>query len=539
MSDINNPVYDDSLIAPSNSNETNSDSKPSRDMFDNKLDILTQHHEGAQKDMITKAFNFARKKHEGQMRNSGEKYFSHPVAVALILNEMKADFETISAALLHDVMEDCGVEEPEMLERFGRKITDLVKGVTKISSVNSSSREEKDAMTIDNFTVAFSEDVREAFIKLADRIHNMRTIDAHNSYEKKARIAKQTLDIYAPLAALFGLYPFKEELEDRSFEVLKKDEYNQVLELRKNFFSSNPSLNQALFSLFYNHPKNQNSFYKLFQQYDEVSGEYIDLIQIQDIRRVYKSVYGIYKKLSTDEYSDISQIKDLLTYNIIIKDEDPSVLYGVMYLVNSKYKLIPVDPIIDYVTHPKNDLYRCLITSNLFVSDGEDEMRMRVKYQTPSMYYRSIYGLAAYWDYDDMSKVEQMQKALEKMPVYKDLSDSVKEYEAGNYTYDEFFLRLNQLVFPNRIYVTLNGYEFVQTFEGVSLEEFIMRQNDGFIDLNKDYYVNGQLVDLVNIRGKRKGKQSVILHNNDSIKIMSKGEAVEKNIFGGITRTRK
>lgn len=541
MSEFINPVYDDDFAMQSSKADQSDKLKAPRDMYDNKLNILTQHHEGMAKEVIIKAFNYAKQKHDGQKRNSGEIYFSHPVAVALILNEMKADYETISAALLHDVMEDCGVSKEEMVAEFGQTIANLVDGVTKVSNVNSNSREEKDAMTIDKLSLAFSDDVREAFIKLADRLHNMRTIDAHNSYEKKARISKQTLDIYAPLAALFGLYPVKEELEDRSFAVLMSKEYGQILQLRKDFFSSNPTLNQALFSLQYNHPKNQNSFFRLFQQYNEETGEYIDLIPIQDVQRVYKSIYGIYKKLSTDEFSDISQIKDLLTYNIIIKDEDPSVLYGAMYMVNSKYKLIPVDPIIDYVTHPKNELYRCLITSNLFKTDNDDIMRMRVKYQTPSMYYKSIYGLAGFWDYDNMDRVKEMQEALKRMPMYNDLAHIIKGYESGIYTYDEFFKKLNQLIFPNRIYVTLNDYDFVQTYEGVTLEEFILKQNNGVIDLGKDYYVNGNLVaiGLDAKKGYRKKSQPFILHNNDSIRTVDKGEIVIKDSFGGITRKRK
>ncbi|MBR5662845.1 MAG: HD domain-containing protein [Bacilli bacterium] len=542
MSDFTNPVYADDSDMHSKMAEQTDGLKAPRDMYDNKLDILTQHHTGAQKELIIKAFNYAKKKHKGQKRNSGEIYFSHPVAVALILNEVRADYETICAALLHDVMEDCNVSKDEMVDEFGQTIADLVDGVTKVSNVNSHNREEKDAMTIDKLFVALNDDVRVGFIKLADRIHNMRTIDGHNSYEKKARIAKQTLDIYAPLAALFGLFQFKEELEDRSFKILKSDEYKQIEELRKNYYSSNPTLNQALFSLQYNSPKNPNSLFRLFQQYDEATGEYIDLIPILDVRRVYKSIYGIYKKLSLSYYSDISQIKDLLTYNIITKTEEPSVLYGAMYLVNSKYKLIPVDPIIDYVTHPKNELYRCLITSNLFkTEDGKEETRIRVKYQTPSMYNKATFGLAGFWNYDDMDGVKQMQETLKRLPIYNDMASIIHEYESDTYAFSEFFNKLSQLISPNRIYVTLNDYDFVQTYEGVTLEEFIMRQNDGFIDLNKDYYVNGNLVSVIGDSKKahKKRSQGFILHNNDSIRTMQKGEVVEKNIFGGISRKRK
>lgn len=541
MSDFTNPIYDDDSLLSKKSEQQTDRIKTPRDMYDNKLEILTQHHTGEQKELIIKAFNYAKKKHEGQRRNSGEIYFSHPVAVALILNEMKADYETICAALLHDVMEDCGVSKEEMTDEFGPTIANLVDGVTKVSNVDSNSREEKDALTIDKLSVAFKDDVRIAFIKLADRIHNMRTIDGHNSYEKKARIARQTLDIYAPLAALFGLYPYKEELEDTCFKILMDKEYEEIVKLRKDYFSSNPALNQALFALSYPSSKNEKSLYRLFQQKDDNTGEYFELIPIMDIQRVYKSYYGIYKKLKTSEYSDISQIRDLLTYTIVTKTEDPSVLYGSMYLVNSKYKLVPVDPIIDYVTHPKNELYRGLITNNLFISENNDKIRVRFKHQTPSMYYKSKYGLAGFWNYDDMDKVKEMQEALQRMPVYNDLATIVGEYENGNYTYDELFRKLNQLIFPNRIYVTLNGYDFVQTIEGITLDEFLMKQNGGFIDITNDYYVNGKLVNLDTDAKKNpfRKQEPVILHNNYAITMVPKDVKVEKTSFGGIMRGRK
>ena len=361
MSDFISPRYDDSfIVAPKNAEKTNN-TLPPKDMYDAKLSIITNCHTGFQKELIEKAYYFAKDKHRFQKRHSGELYISHPLAVARILSDMKADYETICAALLHDVMEDCNVSKDTIADEFGPVIAELVDGVTKVSDIKEDDKEKKNAMTINKLSISFHDDVRVAFIKLADRIHNIRTIDAHASYEKKARIARQTLDIYAPLAALFGLYPWKEELEDICFRVLKDNEYKQIYELRKNFFSSNPNLSHALFSLQYPNPNNQNSFYRLFQQYDEKSNEYIDLIPLQDVKKIEKSVYGIYKKLSQGTYSDISQIKDLVTFNIVIKEENPSLLFVAMYKVNDKYKVIPVDPLIDYVTHPKNDLYRCLI----------------------------------------------------------------------------------------------------------------------------------------------------------------------------------
>ena len=546
MSSYNGPFYDDSLILPqSDSSKVNKTNTP-RDMYDAKRDILTQYHYGEQKELIIKAFNKAKEKHGTIKRKSGELYFSHPVAVAIILNEMHADYETICAALLHDVMEDCGVTKQEIEDEFGPVIANLVEGVTKVSSLKDENKEIKNIKTINKLSIYMNDDVRVVFIKLADRLHNMRTIDGHDNPETKARIARQTLDIYAPLAALYGLYQIKEELEDLSFKVLDKDAYTQIVDLRKGYLQSSRELSSSLFSMehdYNDYSSNQFAKYSLYKHYKiqpEGSDEFVWILPIKDIKRFNKSIYGIYSKLKLKEYTDISQIRDLVTFSIVINTEDEGKLYNSMHIINDAYRIIPVDPIIDYVTCPKNELYRCLITTNLFTT-SQDKIRVRFRHQTPSMYEKSIYGLAAFWNYDDMDRVKDMQSFLRHMPVYQDLARIIKEYENEEYTYDELYKKLNQLVFPKRIYVTLNGVEFVQTYDGVTLEEFLLKQNDGFIDLNKDYYVNGNLIDVSKDfrKSRRRGYTGLILHNNDSIKEVFKGEIVEKNRFGGITRNRK
>ena len=546
MSSFNGPIYDDTYILSPEKNQEIVKKKPPRDMYDAKLEILTQFHYGEQKELIEKAFRYAKNKHGLKKRKSGELYFSHPVAVALILNEMHADYETICAALLHDVMEDCDVSKDEMIDEFGPVIANLVEGVTKVSSLSDENKEIKNIKTINKLSISMKDDVRVVFIKLADRLHNMRTIDGHDSYETKARIARQTLDIYAPLAALYGLYQIKEELEDLSFKVLDKEAYLQIEGLRKNFFSTSRELSSALFSMEHDYSNFDSnayakySIYKLYKKKSSDSDEVVWILPIKDIKRFNKNIYGIYNKLKLSEYTDISQIRDLITFNIVLNTEDESKLYNSMHIINNTHKIIPVDPIIDYVTFPKNELYRCLITSNMFTTTS-DKLRVRFRHQTPSMYEKSIYGLAAFWNYDDMEGVREMQSFLEHMPVYQDLARIILEYENEEYTYDEFYKRLNQLVFPKRIYVTLNGIEFVQTYEGVTLEEFIMKQNDGFIDLNKDYYVNGNLIDIKrDIKtSRRRNYNGFVLKNNDSIKVLDKDEMVEKNRFGGITRNRR
>ena len=546
MSSYNVPVYDEYLSSSQPNSENIINNKPSRDMYDAKLEILIRNHSGKEKDLIIKAFNDAKNYHGETKRKNGELYFSHPVAVALILNEMKADYQTICAALLHDVVEDCKVSKEKILDDFGSIIANLVDSVTKVSSTHDENKEIKNIKTINKLSVYMATDIRAVYIKLADRLHNMRTIDGHDSYEAQARIAKQTLDIYVPLAALLGMYQIKEELEDLSFKVLDKNKYNHIYGLRKNFLSSSSELSNGLFSLQYNYDKNDNSFFKLYERVNEerkVFNESNDSLKLPifplcDVKRSDKGVYGINRRFEMNGFTDVSQVRDLITYSIVLDTDQDSLLYDSMSVVNSVYDLIPVDPIIDYVTKPKTPLYRCIITSNLF-STKHDKMRIRVRHQTSDMYLLSIYGLAAFWNYDDMTQVKKMQLFVQSMPFYNDLLSIINEYEHEDYTYDEFYYRLNQIIFPRRIYVTVNDIDFVETIDGISLEEFIMSQNNGYIDLNMDYYVNGNLVNLGDIKKRKKGSQSIIIHNNDSIKTVVKGEKVERNLFGGIIRGRK
>ena len=548
---LEKPYYDSVLSA---------EKTKQRDVYDARSEILLQGHTKPENiAMIRKAYAFAKEKHDGVKRNSGEPYISHPLAVAMILHEKKADFETICAALLHDVIEDCNVTVEEISQKFSPVIAKLVYGVTNVSITHDENREVKDRKTINKLAMSMQDDIRIVLIKLADRKHNMQTIDGHKTFAKKARISNQTLDIYVPMAAFLGDYKTKEELEDLCFKTLMADKYKETKDLRDTFLKLSPALNKGLFSLQYRNDRNPNSFYRLFEEYSEVDKCFKEVLPIRDVKRVDKSIYAIYKRLTSDNRNDISQIKDLVSYNLTFADvkiDDESMpleqrlqrekfisernLYDAMYIVNSKYKLIPDDPIIDYVTCPKTDLYRCLITGNSFTA-GDEALRIRMRYMTQSMFYKSIHGIAGFWNYDDMDRVKEMQRFLTQLPVYTDLVNVINEYQTEGYTYEEFFRRLNEVVFPQRIYIHMNETGFVEAYEGMTIEEFIMKQNGGFIDLNNNYYVNGNLVDLSKSQGKpfRRQNKSIILHNNDIVKIISKDEVAERNMFGGISRKKR
>ena len=481
--------------------------------------LLASQHTGLQKEMIMDAFDFARKKHERQKRKTGEPYDQHPIRVALKLNELHADYETICAALLHDVIEDCDVSVEKIAERFNENIANLVDGVTKISTKDKNSKTLPYIQTINKLILTIPDDVRSIIIKIADRLDNMETIHGHKEEEKRRKIARETLDVYVPIATLFGFYKTKEDFEERCFIELDKDSYNKVQAQKNYILGYNQSLCTKLVSL--KSRETDDSLYKLLSS----NGLPIDSIRLKD-----KGLYSIYRNLIENKVTDITQVIDLITYRIIIDSEQTDKLYSAMGLVNKDYPMLNGSQysVRDYISFPKNELYRALLTYNLLLTDNE-KVQVHFEYQTPSMSKLSDYGIASFWDYDNMQAVKDMQAYVEGMPVYTFLKYLSNGYQNGAYDDTEFFYLVKKLIFSKRIYIKLPGFDFKQTYEGITLEDFIMFNNDGFVDLNKIYYVNGKKV-----------RKNYVLHNNDYVEAINRNDKdLTTNVFGGITRGRR
>lgn len=198
--------------------------------YEKLKEIILENNPKADMDLIKKAYYFGEVNHRGQKRNSGEDYFIHPIAVAKTLSNMKLDDQTICAGLMHDVLEDTSVTYDQMEKEFGHEITFLVDGVTKLKNLNYSSREEKQAENIRKMVMAMSNDVRVVLIKLADRLHNMRTLE-YKTREKQVQTATETLEIYVPLAHRLGIYSIKWELEDLCFRYQEPEKYYELAEM--------------------------------------------------------------------------------------------------------------------------------------------------------------------------------------------------------------------------------------------------------------------------------------------------------------------
>ena len=321
--------------------------------------------------LIKSAYDYAYKKHFGQKRISGDDYITHPLNVAWILTEINADAYAISAALLHDTIEDSDSTKEDIEAHFGSTIALLVDGVTKINKIKFSSETEQIAANQRKILVGLSEDVRVIIIKLADRIHNMRTLYVM-SEEKQKRKAKETLEILTPIAHRIGIYKIKSELEDLSLRYLKPDAYYDVVEkLNIKKTARDEAVNKMM---------------------SEVSELLTSHNIVHEIKGRSKSIYSIYQKLNKGKKFD--DIYDILALRVFVNTEQEC--YLALGLIHSKYKPVP-KRFKDYIAMPKTNLYQSLHTT-VFGIDGE---LFEIQIRTYEMDKIAEYGIASHWSYKE------------------------------------------------------------------------------------------------------------------------------------------
>ena len=321
--------------------------------------------------LIKSAYDYAYKKHFGQKRISGDDYITHPLNVAWILTEINADAYAISAALLHDTIEDSDSTKEDIEAHFGSTIALLVDGVTKINKIKFSSETEQIAANQRKILVGLSEDVRVIIIKLADRLHNMRTLYVM-SEEKQKRKAKETLEILTPIAHRIGIYKIKSELEDLSLRYLKPDAYYDVVEkLNIKKTARDEAVNKMM---------------------SEVSELLTSHNIVHEIKGRSKSIYSIYQKLNKGKKFD--DIYDILALRVFVNTEQEC--YLALGLIHSKYKPVP-KRFKDYIAMPKTNLYQSLHTT-VFGIDGE---LFEIQIRTYEMDRIAEYGIASHWSYKE------------------------------------------------------------------------------------------------------------------------------------------
>lgn len=373
-----------------------------------------------EEEKIMKAYLYAEKLHAGQKRQSGEDYISHPLAVAYILSEMHADKDTVCAALLHDVIEDSDATKEDIARDFSPSIANLVDGVTKISKMNFSTKGDQTLANTRKIIASITEDVRIIIIKLADRLHNMRTLEYKIEFKQKEN-ALETMEIFVPLAYYIGAYRIKSELEDLSLKYLKPDIYKDI--------ETRLSIVQA------------ESEETLKEMLVTISTLLSDNDIPHKIKLRTKNIYGVYKRLSQNH--KLSDIHDLLALKIMV--DDVKSCYQVLGLIHSKYPPIN-NKFKDYIAMPKTNMYQSLHTTVF----GLNEKVVQAQIRTHEMDRIASFGLTAYWDINKGLARNVMQEDLsKKFQFFKSLGEINKTTSDDQ----EFFIEVKKELFDSNIYV--------------------------------------------------------------------------------------
>ena len=360
--------------------------------FQKLLDTIHSYQPDAPCEDVKKAFHLAEEAHKDQRRASGEPYIIHPLAVAQILADMKIDTKTITASLLHDVVEDTSYTLDDLKNLFGKEVAFLVDGVTKLSRLNYRTKEDQQLNSMRKMFLAMAKDVRVVVIKLADRLHNMRTLRYMRS-DKQKRIAQETLEIFAPLAHRLGIFNIKWELEDLSFRYLEPDKYYDLVDqMKQKRHVREEIVNEAI----------------------DVLKKALDEAHIKcEINGRPKHFYSIYKKMKKDN-RDLSQVYDLFAVRVIV--DTVKDCYGVLGIVHSLWKPLPYR-FKDYIAMPKPNNYQSLHTTVI----GTRGQPVEIQIRTWEMHHIAEYGIAAHWRYKEGNQTATKNEFDEKMGWLRNL----------------------------------------------------------------------------------------------------------------------
>ena len=340
--------------------------------FEDLMTALKESNRPYDFDKITEAYQYASKAHEGQMRQSGDPYITHPIAVAQILVELGMDTETICAGLLHDVVEDTASTLDEIKKRFGADVALMVDGVTKLTKMTYSSKEQRQAENVRKMLLAMAKDVRVIIVKLADRLHNMRTGEYWKEYKRREK-ALETMEVYAPLADRLGIRSIKEELEDISLRFLDPIAYEEIerlLKLKKG------EREQFL----------ENIQEKIKARLEKEGMKFF-------LQSRVKSIYGIYRKVYM-QGRNFDEIYDVYAVRVIV--DTPYECYAVLGIMHDEFTPIP-KRFKDYISTPKANMYQSLHTTVLDKEGGGIPFEIQIR--TWEMHYTAEYGIAAHWKY--------------------------------------------------------------------------------------------------------------------------------------------
>ena len=428
-------------------------------------------------EIVKRAYDYADELHKDQMRQSGEPYISHLLNVAYILAEMHADRDTICAGLLHDTLEDTNITKEDIAHDFNQNVANLVDGVTKLSKMNFSSKQDQNYANTRKIITGITEDVRIIIIKLADRLHNMRTLQFKSEFKQKEN-ALETMEIFVPLAYYIGAYRIKSELEDLSLRYLKADMYKKIEEKKLKLEEDSSScLNEMLYKI------------QTLLNDKNIPNE---------IKVRTKNIYGIYKRLN--EGHKLSDIHDLLALKIMV--DEVANCYYTLGMIHHNYHPIN-DKFKDNICNPKTNMYQSLHTT-IF---GPDDRLVQTQIRTFDMDKVASFGLTAYWDVEKGKARDVMQKDLRaKFQFFKSLTE-INSMFGDN---QEFVKQVKIELFSDRIYVYTTKGDIIELPKGATPIDFAYKIHTDVGNTMVGVFVNDEYVPV-----------DYTLNNKDRVRIVT------------------
>jgi len=431
--------------------------------------------------MLNRAYVFSVKAHGTQKRASGDPYFSHPIEVAGILTDLHLDDETIATAILHDTVEDTLTTPAEIERLFGANVARMVDGVTKLSRIEAQTDTQRAAENLRKFLLAMSDDIRVLLVKLADRLHNMRTLHFIRSEDKRRRIARETMDIYAPLAERIGMYEFMKEMQTLAFQVLEPEAYESITKRLEALQGESGRVETIA--------KSVETMLDRAGIKAEVSGR-------------EKHPFSIWRKMS-ERHVSLEQLSDIMAFRAIVETEEEC--YRALGVLHRKWPMVP-GRFKDYISTPKRNGYRSIHTSIFY----GDNTRVEIQIRTRAMHAQAEYGIAAHWAYK--------QDAVRPDTQVPWISDLVEILDAAE-SPEELLEHTRMAMYADRIFAFSPKGELIQLPKGATPIDFAYAVHTDLGDQAVGAKINGRLVPL-----------RTEIANGDSVQILrSKGQAPQPN----------